>query len=55
MSEINRIKIQLNKESPKIGIIKGSFEFLKNLFIEVVATGSAPLVLEGIDNVIGLC
>lgn len=53
-SEIERIKIQLRKQTPKIGIIKNSLEFIKKIFIEVVAIGTAPFVLEGLNKVIEL-
>lgn len=54
ISELNRIQTQLKKENPKAGIIKNSFEFLKKLFTEVVAVGTAPVVLEGINKAIEL-
>lgn len=50
-SEIDRIKIQIAKEKPKLSILKNSFEMLKSIFVEVVATGTAPLILEGINNI----
>lgn len=50
-SEIDRIKIQIAKGKPKLSILKNSFEILKSIFVEVVATGTAPLILEGINNI----